>query len=51
MICGNCKKEIKELSTASYSKMMNEAFCSLDCFTNIAFEYLSCVSIHENGGK
>lgn len=54
MNCKNCKKKIKDLNTACYSREVNEPFCSLECLTNFAYEYLSCIPIEKaqlNGEK
>ena len=47
-ICDNCKKKIKNLDTACYSKQENVFFCSLDCLTNWSHEYLGCIPIDWN---
>lgn len=47
MKCVNCKKDIKNENTACYSKEVNEYFCSLDCLTNYAHEYLGCIPINQ----
>lgn len=45
MKCGNCKKEIMKEENGCYSKEACKWFCSLDCFTDFAHEYLRCVTI------
>jgi hypothetical protein len=46
-ICINCKKNIVNKDTASYSLEINAYFCCLDCLTNYAHEYLMCEPLKE----
>lgn len=51
MKCEECGKQIKNKDTACYSKEVNVFFCSLDCLTNYAHEYLNCVPIEQRFSK
>ena len=45
MKCKNCGREITNKDEACYSQHVNEAFCSLEHFTDFAHEYLRCIPI------
>ena len=47
MKCDNCKKEIKDFDTACKAKENDTCFCSLDCFTDYAHEYMGCEPLNE----
>jgi len=43
--CANCKKELKENMKIEYSRYDTCYFCSFDCATTYAFEYLDIAPV------
>lgn len=46
--CSQCHKNIIDLDKATYIRQTGDFVCSLDCFTNYAYEYLNCASVDKN---